>query len=81
MNNRKNGRQKTHPCSTWCEQQLYGFVENLRLRGEISENFRARFEPLRGLNWIPGNTVILKCPDHGRAWKLVIVRDAADPAP
>lgn len=64
-----NGKKKNHPCARWCEQQLYGIVENLRLRGEVGEDFHVEFVPMIGIKLVPGDTYLLKCT-HGREWML-----------
>lgn len=72
-------KRKRHPCSTWCEGQLKGIVENLKLRGEITEEFKVEFVPMRGLTWVPGGSHILKC-QHGREWMIKDVTDEVTPA-
>lgn len=63
------GKKKNHPCAGWCEQQLHGIVENLRLRGEVSEDFHVEFVAMIGLQWVPPNSYTLEC-QHGRKWMI-----------
>lgn len=66
--------RKRHPCSKWCEQRLHGIVDNLRLRGEIEQDFQVDFEPIRIGAYIPKDVFTLKC-QHGRMWKIVDISD------
>lgn len=61
--------RKSHPCATWCEGQLRGIVENLKLTGRISPDLQVQFIALRGLKWIPKDTYTLTC-QHNRQWML-----------
>lgn len=71
-------RRKGHPCSAWCEEQLKSIVENLRLRGEVDDDFQIEFIALRGwLVFVPKGTYTLKCR-HGREWML---REVEGPVP
>lgn len=62
-------KKKRHPCSKWCEGRLAGIVTNLKLRGEITEDFQVEFVPMIGMTWVPKDTYTLKC-EHGRQWWL-----------
>lgn len=67
-------KRKRHSCTRYCEGRLHGIVDNLRLRGEISQDSKFEFTALRGLTFIPPNTPVLKC-EHGREW---MVKDITD---
>lgn len=63
------GKKKNHPCAQWCEGQLHGIVENLKLRREIDQDFQVEFVALIGFKLIPPGTYCLKCV-HGREWMI-----------
>lgn len=61
--------RKPHPCAGWCQGQLRGIVENLRLREEVGEDFEVEVWSVRGIRIIPPHTTILTC-EHGRAYAV-----------
>lgn len=59
-----------HTCYDYCGGRLQGIAANLRLRGELPEDFIIDVVPLKpGLRWIPGKTWTAKC-EHGRSFIL-----------
>lgn len=52
-------------CARFCGEQIKGFVENLKLRGEVPEDFEVTVRPVRGLTYVPGGSYQMKCPLHG----------------
>jgi hypothetical protein len=64
--------KKEHPCAAWCAGTLDGIVANLKLCGELPEDFDVTFKSLRGLMYVPGGSYILKCR-HGRDYLAVVV--------
>lgn len=64
------GRRPTHPCAGWCEERLKGIVENLKLTGEVAQDYEVEFRPLAGLTYLPGNVPVMTC-QHGRSWAAI----------
>lgn len=57
-------------CQDYCAGRLRGIVENLKLRGEVGEDFHVEIRPVPpGLSWIPRNSYIAKC-EHGRQFLM-----------
>jgi len=67
-------KQKRHPCSRWCEQRLHGIADNLKLRGEIPDDFEMQLVPVFGRTFVPKDTLTIRC-EHTRVWKIVDVSD------
>lgn len=67
-------KRKRHSCVEYCEGQLHGIVDNLKLRGEISEDTKFEIKLLRGLTYVPKGTYIMKC-EHGREWTIKDITD------
>jgi len=60
-------------CTNYCTGTLQGIVDNLKLRGKISEEFELSVEPMRNLMWVPGGSYTMTCP-HGRKFLVKQVR-------
>lgn len=57
--------KRKHTCETYCSGRIAGIVENLKLRGEISQGFEVEVKMLKGLRWIPAGSYVMTC-EHRR---------------
>lgn len=59
-----------HSCVEYCAGRLRGMAENLKLRGEIPDDFRVQVRPVRLIARVPAGAFVAKC-EHGR--KFVVI--------
>lgn len=57
-------------CAEFCAGVIRGRVENLKLRGEVCEEFSVTIRPIRSrLSFVWPSTVIMTC-EHGQAFAV-----------